>query len=246
MWTPSAETPCRWRLVARTLQLSPSDTLLHLCVHLGTRLRGSHRLTISGACWPIINPSRGRSSYRVPWFRLRTVCYFPLEVCASALGALIPKSILDAWMLRRPGNTGWSGESPTPDLVLRGEVPYPAERNSLLHLAVADRPLGVLRSVAWFFFPGPRHLAERYELRGRLSPYLACLWHPLVVLWRGAANAFILAWAEVIGRIRAPAAVLAGLEIWAVALCVAAGRSLDACPAGCPGRWWRSSGRFGG
>ena len=40
---------------------------------------------------------------------------------------------------------------------------------------------------------------------------------------RGGECIHIGAGAEVIGRIRAPAAVLAGLEIWAVALCAAAG-----------------------
>ena len=178
----------------RTLQLSPADTLLHLCVHLV-----HHGFAHPIGYTDILRLLTYHQPFpweaflsRANWFRLRTVCYFPLEVSASALGALIPKSILDAlrppvWQQRLVRRIA------DPDLVLRGEVPYPSERNSLLHLAVADRPLGVLLTIVWFFFPGPRHLAERYELRGRLSPYLACLWHPLVVLWRGAANAFILA-----------------------------------------------------
>ncbi len=49
--------------------------------------------------------------------------------------------------------------------------------------------------MAWLFFPGPRWLAERYRLPGRLRPYLACLWHPAVVLAQGAAAIWALAMA---------------------------------------------------
>jgi len=179
----------------RTLQLSPPDTLLHLCVHLVQH----------GFAHPVgyTDISHLLSRYQpFPWeaflsrvkqFRLRTICYFPLEVSASALSAPIPQAILDA--LRPPG---WQQRLvwliADPGRVLSGEANYPPERNSLLHLVVADRPLEVLHTVAWFFFPGPRHLTDRYELRGRISAYLACLWHPLVVLWRGAVIAFMLAW----------------------------------------------------
>jgi hypothetical protein len=178
----------------KTLQLSPPDTLLHLCVHL------AHH----GFAHPIgyTDISRLLSHYQpFPWeaflsrvnrFRLRTSCYFPLEVSASALSAPIPQSVLDAlrppvWQQRL---VRWIVD---PRRVLADEAHNPTERGYLLHLAVADRPLAVLGALVWFFFPGPRHLAERYGLCGRLSPYLACLWHPLVALWRGAANAFMLA-----------------------------------------------------
>ena len=178
----------------QTLQLSPADTLLHLCVH-----QVHH-----GFAHPIgyTDIVRLLSCYQpFPWeafrsranrFRLRTACYYPLEVSASILSAPIPQNILDA--LRPPAwqqrLVRWIAD---PGRVLRGEVHYSSERSSLLHLVVADRPLAVFGILAWFFYPGPRHLAERYGLRGRLSPYLACLWHPLVVIWRGAANAFMLA-----------------------------------------------------
>ncbi len=177
-----------------TLQLSPADTLLHLCVHL----------VHHGFAHPIgyTDISHLLSRYQpFPWkvflsrvnrFRLRTACYFPLEVSASALGALIPQSVLDA--LRPPAwhqrLVRWIAD---PRQVLADEAHSPTERGYLMHLAIADRPCAVPGVLVWFFFPGPRHLAERYELSGRLSPYLACLWHPLVVLWRGAANAFMLA-----------------------------------------------------
>ncbi len=62
---------------------------------------------------------------------------------------------------------------------------YSRPRGYLLHLALADRPADVLRVMVWLFFPGPRWLAERYRLRGRWQPWLACLWHPWVVLSQG-------------------------------------------------------------
>ena len=65
--------------------------------------------------------------------------------------------------VRLPGSSGSSGGSPI-RVGCCGELHYPSERDTLLHLAVADRPLGVLYTIAWFFFPGPRHLAERYRL----------------------------------------------------------------------------------
>jgi hypothetical protein len=62
---------------------------------------------------------------------------------------------------------------------------YSRPRSYLLHLALADRPADVARVLAWLLFPGPRWLAERYRLPGRLRPWLACLWHPGVVLAQG-------------------------------------------------------------
>ena len=206
-----------------TLQLSPCDALLHLCLHL-VHHGFAHRVGYTDI-------SRLLSHYQpFPWeaflsranrFRLRTACYFPLEMAAS-LGAPIPGAALDA--LRPPA---WQQRIVRrivdPRRVLRGEVHYPTERNSLLHLSVADRPLGVLRTVAWFFFPGPRHMADRYALRGPTQPIpglsLASSGGSLA---RGGECSHVGAEAEMIGRLRGPAAVLARYEIWAVALCVAA------------------------
>jgi hypothetical protein len=66
-----------------------------------------------------------------------------------------------------------------------GQLAYSRPARYLLRLAFADRPVDVLRVLWWLFFPSPRWLAERYRLRGRWRPWLACLWHPLVVLSQG-------------------------------------------------------------
>jgi hypothetical protein len=80
-----------------------------------------------------------------------------------------------------------------PQRGLAGQLDHSKPRNYLLYLALADRPLDIPRVVASLFFPGPRWLAERYRLPGRLRPYLACLWHPVVVLAQGAAAVWTLA-----------------------------------------------------
>jgi hypothetical protein len=76
---------------------------------------------------------------------------------------------------------------------LAGELTHSKPRGYLLHLALADRLADLLRVLVWLFFPGLRWLAERYRLRGRWRPWLACLWHPGVVLAQGLAGLWALA-----------------------------------------------------
>jgi len=68
---------------------------------------------------------------------------------------------------------------------LAGQLAYSRPRGYLLPLALADRPADVLRVMVWLFFPGPHWLAERYRPQGRWRPWVACLWHPWVVLSQG-------------------------------------------------------------
>ncbi len=58
-------------------------------------------------------------------------------------------------------------------------------RSYLLHLALADRLRDALGVLIWLLFPGPRWLAQRYMLQGRLAPFLYTLIHPLFVTWQG-------------------------------------------------------------
>ena len=142
MWTHSSGTRSHLRLAAfGRLQLSSCDTLLHLCVHL----------VHHGFAHPVgyTDISRLLNTYQpFPWeaflaeptgFGYGRSAYFPLEVAASALGAPIPQSVLDA--LRPPAWQQWLVRLiADPRRVLADEVHSPTERGYLLHLAVADRP----------------------------------------------------------------------------------------------------------
>lgn len=170
----------------RVLQLAPHDTLLHLGLHLA-----AHNYAHPAGYRDIVQLLSHHQPF--PWetflarasrSRLRTACYFALEAAASVLGAFVPQDALDAlrpprwqhWLVRRIAD---------PHRGLTGELPYTRARSYLLHLAVADRPTDVLGVMLWLLFPGRHWLAERYQLQGSLKPWLACLWHPFVILWQG-------------------------------------------------------------
>lgn len=177
-----------------TLQLSPGDTLLHLCLHMV-----SHGFAHPTGYADIV---RVLDHYRpFPWdefvlrahrFRLAAVCYFPLEVITSTLATPVPFAVLAA-LRPRPWQQRLVRAIADPQRMLHGDTNQSSASMGMLYLAVADRPAQALAAIGWSFFPGPQHLAERYDLHGQLSPFLACLWHPFVVLWRGAANVITLA-----------------------------------------------------
>jgi hypothetical protein len=168
----------------QALQLSTCDTLLHLCLHLSAHgyvhengYRDIRQLLDHERPFPW-----DRFMARVRRFRLAAVCYFVLE--ALAADAPIPQEVLDAL---RP--SAWQRRLvpliADPRRAVAGQLAYSRPVRYLLHLALADRPVDVLRVLWWLFFPGPRWLAERYRLRSHWRPWLACLWHPLVVLSQG-------------------------------------------------------------
>jgi len=132
-------------------------------------------------------------------FRLRSICYFVLDAAESEARPGIPQGALDSlkspawqrWLVRRIAD---------PRMGLAGKLTPSRPRSYLLHLAVADRPVDVLRVLVWLLFPGPCWLGERYRLHGRWRAWLACLWHPLVVLWHGARGF----WEVVTPRVATP------------------------------------------
>jgi hypothetical protein len=173
---------------AQALQLSPYDTLLHLCLHLSSHAyihpngyRDIRQLLAYEQPFPWDDfVARARS------FRLSAMCYFVLDALA-----LMPPEVRAA--LRPPAWQRWLvPRLADPRRGLAGQLTYNRYRGYLLHLALADRPADVLRVLAWLFFPGPRWLAERYRLRGRWRPWLACAWHPLVVVSQGLQGAWAL------------------------------------------------------
>lgn len=175
-------------------QLSIRDTLLHLCLHL------------SGHGYLHDNSSQDirrllTVEHPFPWdqfvqrarqFRLTATCYFVLDAMASRRDIVVPPEVLDA--LRPPR---WQRQLvhsiADPLHGLAGKMLYNKARNYLLYLALADRPMKIPLVTMQLLFPGPRWLAERYRLQGGLQPYLACIWHPGVLLAEGAAALWTLA-----------------------------------------------------
>lgn len=164
----------------RALQLSPPDTLLHLCLHLAVH-GFRHPWGQADICRLIAHYSP------FPWqqfvtracaFRVRSLCYFVLQALPPSNLALVPHHVLDA--LRPPG---WQRRVvrhlADPQAAMAGRTGMSRSRSYLVHFAVVDRPVDGLRTLAWLLFPGRRWLAERYRLRGRLQPWLACFWHPM-------------------------------------------------------------------
>jgi hypothetical protein len=171
----------------QALQLSPCDTLLHLCLHLTAHgyvhpqgLRDIQKLLGYWRPFPWAH-----FAARACQFRMGSMCYFVLEAMCAARKIAVPREVLD--VLRPPA---WQHrlvrQIADPREALVGKLGASRPRSYLLHLAVADRAIDVLRVIAWLLFPGPRWLTERYRLQGRFQPWLACLWHPMVVLWQGA------------------------------------------------------------
>jgi hypothetical protein len=186
-------------------QLSIRDTLLHLCLHLSAHgyvhangYRDIRQLLDHERPFPW-----DRFVARARQFRVTAICYFVLEALAAAaeapgepgpipaglvpLAAGVPPAVTEA--LRPPA---WQRRLvpiiADPRAGLAGRLALSKPRSYLLHLALADRPADVLRVTVWLFFPGAPWLAERYRLRGRWPPRLACLWHPWVVLALGLAG----------------------------------------------------------
>ncbi len=180
--------PCTFgKAVAR--QLSPEDTLLHLCLHLTvhhyTHPKGFHDIQ------RLIDPLQPfpweRFLLLVQKYQMGALVYFPLSTATHALGASVPKEVLDRV---QPGSfrrrlVRWIAD---PYKALSGRLSLSNERNYLLHMAIAENPVDALRMLAWLFFPGPAWLQRHYQLRGWPSAGLACLWHPLVVVSKGLSS----------------------------------------------------------
>lgn len=174
---------------AHALQLAPHDLLLHLCVHLTVHGYGhgvgfTDIVQVVAAYQPF---AWELFLARATRFRLRSLCYFPLEICVAVLGASVPAHVLAAlrpptWQRRL---VRWIAD---PQKAATGGAPVGRARGYLLQVAVAERPIDLVRPLAWLLFPGPRWLAQRYRLRGQLRSWFACLWHPLVVSWHAAAG----------------------------------------------------------
>lgn len=125
---------------------------------------------------------------RVTASRTCSTCYFALETAASELGAAVPLHVLDR--LRPPSWKKWLiHRISDPIKGLRGEI-MSDDRKYLVQLVAADRAIDVARVLLWLLLPGPAWLAERYDLKNGLQSWLACFWHPLIILKRGLRGLF--------------------------------------------------------
>ena len=171
---------------AASWQLSPEDTLIHLCVHLA-----AHAFHHPPAYRDIAHLLRAEAAF--PWdrfleraadFRVCTPVYFALSAARKLEDAPVPSETLTKLKpssLRRKLVEAIAD----PERVAAGEILFSRPRSYLLHLALADRPWDALGVLVWLLFPGPHWLAQRYMLQGRLAPFLYTLVHPLFVTWQG-------------------------------------------------------------
>jgi hypothetical protein len=168
-----------------TLQLSPVDTLLHVCLHL-MESAYSHAVGYQD----IVNLI---SYYRpFPWdeflaqvirSRLCTSCYIVLDAVSREFIVDIPKFVLDK--IKIPN---WKRELiyrlSNPIKGIQGQK-ISTNTHFLVQLISIDRLGDILSVLYWLFVPGPKWLKERYGLKNMGEGWLACIWHPLVVMRRG-------------------------------------------------------------
>jgi hypothetical protein len=172
------------------LQLSPCDSLIHICLHLMMQAY-AHQIAYKDIV-TLLN-----YYHHFPWenfldqaihSRTCTTCYFALDVAASVLGAAVPDYVLDR--LKPPFWKKWLiYQISDPIKGLKGEN-QSDDRRYLVQLVAADRLIDVARVLIWLFLPGPAWLAERYDLENGFQTLLACFWHPCVILSRGFRGVF--------------------------------------------------------
>ncbi|MGD0006874.1 MAG: nucleotidyltransferase family protein [Anaerolineaceae bacterium] len=178
----------------RTQQLSPSDTLLHVCLHLMNE--AYFHLKAYQDIAKLINHYKlfpwDEFVERVVSARMRTSCYIAIDISRKEFVFDIP-----AFVLSRLKPAGWKNwlihRLIDPIKGVEGE---PISRNKafLVKLFSADGLIDVGNAVVFFLMPGPDWLTERYNLTHRSQAWLACVWHPITILFRG----FLGVW-EVLG-----------------------------------------------
>jgi len=170
------------------LQLSPEDTLIHLCVHPALH-HGYHCPLIGYADMDrVVAASRPALSWtrlveRAERFQVRTVVYYGLQCAHRLLRTPVPAEIQRAL---KPGAMQLRilrALAPlTPEAVLDAESDSPrGVRQVLLYAALVDRVRDVGSIVRGILFPDEEWLTVRYSLesKGQVRHYR--LVHPLRV-----------------------------------------------------------------
>jgi hypothetical protein len=179
-----------------SLQLSPEDTLLYLCVHLTVGHNARHlQGLVDIACWIAHHGDRlGWDALveRARRYRLRTATYLGLYLARSLVQADVPDRVLrqlaPSWIRRRvvlgtvPLEVGATGHSP---LLNPGGPLVGDSRVRFLAMLLVDRLWDLPGMLVYGVFPGRDWIAERYSVRGRLRTLGYCVWHPWRVLSYG-------------------------------------------------------------
>ncbi len=172
------------------LQLSPEDTLIHLCLHPAVQ----HGYTFPVIAYVdidwVVDSYAGDLDWellvsRVSRFRVKTAVYFGLCFTRELLATPVPPAVLEA--LRPSGYRSkmvrWITSSEEMPVFKRPALGRRAIY--LLQILLVDRFPDLLRMFFKIFFPGGEWLAARYSLNGSLIIGCYTLLHPLRVIWLG-------------------------------------------------------------
>jgi hypothetical protein len=168
-----------------TLQLSPADSLINICLHQMNDAY-SHGVANQDVAHLI------QHYHPFPWHdflaraiatRLRTGCYIVLDASSEELGVEIPFSVLKKlrtarwkkWLIYKLSDPI---KSPQNDVFYRNKA-------YLVKLISADGLQDVMKALGFLFIPGPTWLAERYHISRGFQAWLACIWHPINIIYRG-------------------------------------------------------------
>ena len=171
---------------AAALQLSPEDTLIHLCLHLALH-HGYQGLLIGCADMDrVVSSSAPALSWtrlveRAGFFRVRTAVYYGLQCAQRLLGTPVPDEVHHAL---KPGRVqlrvvrALAPLTPETALDVAGTRP-PGVRHILLYAALVDRVWGVGSIVQRLLFPSREWLIACYSLESRGQVWFYRLVHPL-------------------------------------------------------------------
>ena len=170
------------------LQLSPEDTLIHLCLHPALH-HGYHCPLIGYVDMDrLVAASEPALSWtslveRVERFRVRTVVYYGLQCARRLLGTPVPA---DVQLALKPGAAQLrilQALAPlTQETVLDATSTLPrGVRQVLLYAALVDRARDAVSIVRGILFPDEEWLAVRYSLVSREQVWRYRLVHPLRV-----------------------------------------------------------------
>jgi hypothetical protein len=166
-----------------TWQLSPEDTLIHLCLHLGIQ---------HGYDCPLIqyvDIDWLVHSYDLQWgllverasdFRVRTPVYWGLLLARRLLETAVPLPVLQ--VLQPPGYRWRVMQRLMPRQPLPPENSTSVARNRLLRVSLIDRPRDIIKMVLRTLFPRREWLVARYTLKDGTAVHLYRLIHPLQVM----------------------------------------------------------------
>ena len=178
----------------QTLQLSPEDTLIHLCLHpalhdgfagplIGT-VDMDRVIRTAGSDAPSASAFWTRVVERTVRFRVRTAVAYGLLAARRLLATPVPDDVLSALRPSRPRLDLLQRLAPldVPSIMDRtGRAPTGA-RQLLLYAVLMDRPRDAAGMVRRILFPDSAWLTVRYGLESAAQVRRYRLTHPLRVI----------------------------------------------------------------